>query len=257
MVTQKLTNMNFIKIIIVLLVVSSSIYVQARKKKSVSDTNITKTVSPENKLNTDSMLNILNEENITLKDKERKLRDSNSEKEQTIKSRDAEIILLKNQLIQDSIKIRRLNTFLIFADTIIARISNDCLRKKYDSVRVKEALVYFGKMYSRELQNKFSPLEQLLKQYSNYSKEISSILVEAENDREIKNTTTGKNNPFTGKEKAQSYIGKIKSTRYYQDIYDTNWTIPYLNGVIDKVINYLNAFEPKESEEFRLLDKMN
>ena len=231
-------------------VVSSPFYVQARKKKSVSDTIFTKTVLPEIKLNTDSMINNLNKEIITLKDKERELKDSISDKDQIIKSKAAEIIRLKNHLIEDSIKIEHLTNRLIFADTVIARISNDCLRNKYDPIRVEEALVYFRKMYSPELQSKFSQLAKLLYEYSNYSKKISDILAEAENDPEIKN-------PFTGQKKALSYIGKIEITPYYRDVYNANWTIPYLNKLIDKTIKELKAFDPKVSREIKLLDKMN
>ena len=52
-------------------------------------------------------------------------------------------------------KIERLNNYLLFADTIVARLSDDCLRKKYDQSRVNQALVNFEKMYSPELKSKF------------------------------------------------------------------------------------------------------
>ena len=251
--------MKFLKIIIVLLVVSSPFNVHAREDKSVSDTiNASKTVLPEIKQNTDStIIEALKMEIATLKEKENILKGTNFDNDQIIKSKDAEIKRLNNHLIlSDSIKESKIKR-LIFADSIIARISNDCLLNKYDPIRVDEALVCFSKMYSKELQSKFSPLEKLLKQYSKYSKEIFDILAEAENDPKIKNTTTGKTNLVTGKDNAQLYIGKIKSTRYYQDVYSANWTIPYLNKGIDRVINYLKAFVPKVNEEFKLLDKMN
>jgi hypothetical protein len=235
--TQIFNNMKFFKIVILLLLIASPYNLQAQKEKSVTDTIIdTKTVLPKIKLNTDSIIEKLNKDNNNLKDKERDLKISISDKDQIIKSRDAEIQLLTNRLI--------------FADTVIARISNDCLRKKYDPVRVDEALVYFRKMYSQELQSKFSPLEKLMKQYSNYSKEIADILAEAENDPEIKN-------PFTGQKKALSYIGKIESTLYYKEVYNANWTISYLNNVIHRVIKVIKAYDPKVSKEIKLLDKMN
>ena len=43
-------------------------------------------------------------------------------------------------------KIERLNSYLLFADTIVARLSNDCLRKKYDQNRVNQAMENFEKM---------------------------------------------------------------------------------------------------------------
>lgn len=244
--------MKFLKIIIVLLVVSSPLYAQARKKKSTSDTITTKIVLPEIKLNKDSMINNLNREINTMNERVIELKGSNSDKDQIIKSRDAEIIGLKKHLIEDSIKIQSLKNRLNFADTVIVRISNDCLGNKYDSVRVKEALVYFKNMYSQELQSKFSPLERLLKQYSNYTKEISDILAEAEKDPNLKNFFNN-----LGQKTASSYIRKIESTRYYREVYNANWTIPFLNNSIERIIIYLKAFDPKVNREIKLLDKMN
>ncbi len=231
--------MKFLKTIIVLLVVSSSFDAQARKKKSVSsDTTITKTVVPVIKQNTDTSNNNLKKEIDKLNKKVIELNGSNSEKDKIIKSRDAEIIGLKK--------------YLNFADTVIARISNDCLRNKYDPVRVDKALVDFKKMYSQELQSKFSPLEKLLKEYSNYSKEISDILAEAEKDPNIKNFFNN-----LGQKTASSYISKIESTRYYQEVYNANWTIPFLNNSINRIIKYLKDYNPKVTRDIKLLDKMN
>ena len=147
-------------------------------------------------------------------------------------------------------KIERLNSYLLFADTIVARLSNDCLRKKYDQNRVNLAMENFEKMYSPELKSKFVRLKFLLNEYGKFTQELNAIFVEAQNDK-------GLGNPFTGQKQALTYIDKIKNTRYYREVYSENWTIPYLNNLIDKCIETIKAFNPKESKELHLLELMN
>ena len=147
-------------------------------------------------------------------------------------------------------KIERLNSYLLFADTIVARLSNDCLRKKYDQNRVNQATENFEKMYSPELKSKFGRLKFLLNEYGMFTQELNAIFIEAKNDK-------GLGNPFTGQKQALTYIDKIKNTRYYRDVYSENWTIPYLNNLIDKCFETIKAFNPKESKELHLLELMN
>ena len=147
-------------------------------------------------------------------------------------------------------KIERLNGYLLFADTIVARLSNDCLRKKYDPTRVNQAVGNFEKMYSPELKSKFGRLKFLLNEYGNFTKELVAIFIEAQNDK-------GLGIPFTGQKQALNYIDKIKGSRYYREIYSDNWTIPYLNNLIDKCFETIKAFNPKESKELHLLELMN
>ena len=147
-------------------------------------------------------------------------------------------------------KIERLNNYLLFADTIVARLSNDCLRKKYNSTQVNQAIRNFEQMYSPELKSKFGRLKFLLIEYGKFSQELNAIFIEAQNDK-------GLGNPFTGQKQALTYIDKIKNTRYYREVYSENWTIPYLNNLIDKCIETIKAFNPKESKELHLLELMN
>ena len=147
-------------------------------------------------------------------------------------------------------KIERLNSYLLFADTIVARLSNDCLRKKYDQNRVNLAMENFEKMYSPELKSKFGRLKFLLNEYGKFTQELVAIFMEAQNDK-------GLGNPFTGQKQALTYIDKIKNTRYYREVYSDNWTIPYLNILIDKCFETIESFNPKESKELRLLELMN
>lgn len=147
-------------------------------------------------------------------------------------------------------KIERLNNYLVFADTIVARLSNDCLRKKYNPTKVKQAVVDFEQMYSPELKSKFGRLKYLLNEYGKYTQELVAIFVSAQNDK-------GLGNPFTGQKQALTYIDKIKDTRYYSEVYNENWTIPYLNDLIDKCFEKIKNFNPKESKELNLLELMN
>ena len=147
-------------------------------------------------------------------------------------------------------KIERLNSYLLFADTIVARLSNDCLRKKYDQNRVNQAVGNFEKMYSPELKSKFGRLKFLLSEYGKFTQELVTIFIEAQNDK-------GLGNPFTGQKQALTYIEKIKNTRYYREVYNDNWTIPYLNNLIDKCFETIKSFNPKESKELHLLELMN
>lgn len=145
--------------------------------------------------------------------------------------------------------IKRLEERLVFADTIVARFSNDCLRQKYDAGKVANAINNFEHMYSVELKSKFHQLKVLLSEYGKYTQEIETVFLEAQSDKIICN-------PFTGQKQALTYIDKIKATSYYRNVYNENWTIPYLNTIIDKSIKIIKSFNPKESKELHLIDLM-
>ena len=146
--------------------------------------------------------------------------------------------LRKEKQGQDSVN-NKLKERLLFADSCFLRVSNDCFRRKYDKVRVDEAIANFGRMYSLQLQKSFAPLKSLLENYGGYYKEISDLLVQIENDKKM-------GNPFTGEQEKLANKAKLKSTVYYKKVYSANWTIMYLNDVIDKAIARLNAFDPKQ-----------
>ena len=155
----------------------------------------------------------------------------------------------KQKIEAQEIIIKRLEQRLVFADSIVARLSNDCLRQKYDAGKVANAISNFDLMYSVELKSKFYQLKVLLSEYGKYTQEIENIFLEAQNDKAI-------GNPFTGQKQALTYIDKIKATSYYIKVYDENWTIPYLNTVIDKSIEIIKSFNPKESKELHLIELM-
>ena len=155
----------------------------------------------------------------------------------------------KQKIEAQEIIIKRLEQRLVFADSIVARLSNDCLRQKYDAWKVANAISNFDRMYSVELKSKCYQLKVLLSEYGKYTQEIENIFLEAQNDKAI-------GNPFTGQKQALTYIDKIKATSYYIKVYDENWTIPYLNTVIDKSIEIIKSFNPKESKGLHLIELM-
>lgn len=155
----------------------------------------------------------------------------------------------EQKIIEQEALIKRLENHLLFADTIIARLSNDCLLKKYDPKNVSDALAHFEAMYSNDLKSELSSLKILLMNYRRYSQELEAIFQEAQNDRAL-------GNPFTGQKHALTYIDKIKATSYYREVYDANWTIPYLNSVIDESIKMIKSFDPKRSNGLHLIELM-
>lgn len=180
-------------------------------------------------------INELQEKVKALTESENNLKGKQYDNEQKIKEQEA--------------LIKKLEKRLLFADTIVARLSNDCLLKKYDPKNVNDAIVQFEGMYSNDLKSKLSRLKILLTNYGRYSQELEGIFQEAQNDKAL-------SNPFTGQKRALAYIDKIKATSYYRNIYDENWTIPYLNSVIDKSIEIIKSFNPKESKELHLIELM-
>lgn len=124
-------------------------------------------------------------------------------------------------------EIERLKGRLVFADSIIARLSNDCLRKKYSKEHVDEAIENFEHMYSPQLKKHFIRVKELLIGYGEYSAEIENILAEAQNDRDLRNL-------FVYERNVEKYVNRIKQTGYYKECYNSNWTIMYLNGVINE-----------------------
>lgn len=197
-------------------------------------------------------LNQINE--LLQKEKEWHIKEESLSEQLWSRSRDVEqledsISKLERDIQECKRRNEKLEHKLIFADTIIARLSNDCLRRKYDKVRVQEAISNFNNMYSHELQAHFIKIKELLEKYWEYSKEIKDVLDEAQSDEEM-------SNPFSCEKKARTYINKIKQTNYYKECYNADWTIMYLNGVIDKSLAKLNALNWKNYKGMNLLEVM-
>lgn len=178
------------------------------------------------------------------------LKDLIEKYEQSVNSLNGKLYDYEQTIKEQNKKIERQNSYILFADTIIARLSNDCLRMKYDKNRVNQAIENFDKMYSPKLRSKFGRLKYLLNEYGEFTQELVDIFIESQNDRKL-------GNPFTGQKQALTYIDKIKGTRYYKEVYSNNWTIPYLNKLIDKCFETIKAFNPKENKELHLIELMN
>lgn len=178
-------------------------------------------------------------------------------KDTVIKQDFSEVVYLKKEIAKkDSIisnlqaTLNRQKSHLIFADSIILRLANDCFRFKYDQEKVNNAKLYFANMFSVQLQKQFAPLVGLLNKYEQYYIEIEGVLQRTQNDYNI-NQRKWKS-PFKNDESPnRRYLLLIKSTRYYKESYKKNWSIYYLDELIDKAILQIEAFD-KDSRDIEL-----
>ena len=216
--------MNRLRILLALIVVCVSFNAMAQKNKhkvpvdSVKSSAVVESkveVLPSNKSEVDSLKNVIAQ-------------------------------LKKENLEQDSVN-RKLKERLMFADSCFLRVSNDCFRIKYDKEKVDEAIANFGRMYSPQLQKSFAPLKSLLENYGNYYKEICDLFSLIENDKKL-------GNPFAGNQEKLVNVNKIKATIYYKKVYSANWTIMYLNDVIDKAISRLKTYAVSPQKTIKLTD---
>ncbi len=171
-------------------------------------------------------------------------------------SESSEIMSLRKELFQkDSIIlaqkkiIDRNASHLAFADSVILRLANDCFRFKYSKENVDKAKTYFVQMYSVHLQQQFSPLLNLLNKYEVYYNEIIDVLRITQNSYNTNNRAW--KNPFKNAQSPNRfYLNKLKNTNYYRIAYKQDWSIYYLDELIDKAINQIEVFDsnPKESE---------
>ena len=171
-------------------------------------------------------------------------------KKDSLASTKSEVDSLKDEIAQLESANCKLKERLQFADFCFLRVSNDCLRKKYDKATVDEAIANFGKMYSSQLQKSFAPLKSLLENYGAYYKDIADLLTQIENDKGFTNVF-----PQSQQKAVVANLAKIRTTEYYKKVYSANWTIMYLNDVIDKAIARLKAFKPEPKKKtMRLTD---
>lgn len=184
-------------------------------------------------------------------------KDSLSTQMYEVDSLKSRIKMMQIEITEKEKQISLLKNRLMFADSCFLRISNDCLRKKYDPIRVNEAIVNFQEMYSEKLQETFSPLKLLLENYKVYYNDIFMTFKSIEIDKDILN-------PFRFPSAVENDIARIKATKYYRKVYSSNWTIMYLNDAIDKAISRLkmhakiaNKDKAKAKEPVKLMDLLN
>lgn len=184
-------------------------------------------------------------------------KDSLSTQMYEVDSLKSRIKMMQIEITEKEKQISLLKNRLMFADSCFLRISNDCLRKKYDPVRVNEAIVNFQKMYSKKLQETFSPLKLLLENYKVYYNEIFMTFKSIESDKEVLNL-------FSFQDAVKNSIARIKTTSYYRKVYSSNWTIMFLNDKIDEAIRRLETHariadknKAKAKEPVKLMDLLN
>ena len=178
-------------------------------------------------------------------------------KEAIVKQDSSEIVYLKKQIAQkDSIilnlqaTLNRQKSHLMFADSIILRLANDCFRFKYDQEKVNNARLYFANMFSSQLQKQFSPLMGLLNKYGQYYKEIEGVLQKVQNDYDT-NQRKWKS-PFKNDESPnRRSLLLLRNTQYYKESYKKDWSIYYLDELIDKAIIQIEAFD-KDARDIEL-----
>ena len=173
----------------------------------------------------------------------------------------SELVCLKKELAQkDSIivnlqaTLNRQKSHLMFADSIILRLANDCFRFKYDQERVNNAKLYFANMFSVQLQKQFAPLMGLLNKYGQYYKEIEGVFQKVQNDY---NTNQRKwKSPFKNDESPnRRCLLLLKNTQYYKESYKNDWSIYYLDELIDKAVLQIEAFDRDARDiELKLTD---
>lgn len=152
-----------------------------------------------------------------------------SENSQTIKAKDNVIQQLTNNLRT--------------SDTNVARLLNNSLYYPYSKEAVERAVSKFDEIKTAELRSSYGQLKILLNNYGTYTDELRNLFIMAESDKDFEN-------PF--KKTSQTYIDKIRSTRYYLECYNKDWTIPYLNKIVDNAIKILKSYDPKKKELLRL-----
>ena len=178
-------------------------------------------------------------------------------KETVVKQDSSELLRLKKELANKDSEIKTLQTALkrqknhmMFADSIILRLANDCFRFKYSRERVDKSINYFHNMYSVQLQQQFAPLRNLLSKYEQYYKEIEGVLNRAQNDYDA-NQRKWKS-PFKNADSPnRQYLLLLKNTQYYKEVYNKDWSIYYLDELIDKAILQIEAFD-KDARDIEL-----
>ena len=98
---------------------------------------------------------------------------------------------------------------------------------------VDEAIKYFDRIYSSELKEDMSIVQELLYNYERSYREFQSIMKEAQSDID-------RESPFACEEYRNKYKRKIENMMYYWKYYKEEWNIRYLNEQIDKAIQIIN-----------------
>lgn len=127
---------------------------------------------------------------------------------------------------------------ILYADTCILKYANAQLYFKYDEKRIKNALSALNHISNKDMKEK-QTFENLLNGYYGYFTEIKSLLVQAQNNQD-------RTNPFNGQQYILTLKMSIENLPYYRSHYKKPMNIPYLNDIIDTLLNLLYKAKPDD-----------
>lgn len=156
--------------------------------------------------------------------------------------------LLREIDIQDN-RIKVLESRNDFVDTCMVKLANRWLYERFSRKDVEDAIAYFDRIYSTQLKEELSIVQELLKNYESSYMEFQSILRGAQNDSE-------RTNPFAVDNYKEKYKQLVKEMYYFKKYYDTGWTIIYLDEQIQKALDVLETHSKDKPADFDfLIDK--
>ena len=166
-----------------------------------------------------------------------------------ISAKDSLIEVLNNKHKNDSLAIGYCNSKLLemqaLMDETSAKYANGRLYFKYDAERIKGCLTDYDQLKTQSVKEKFKQLPDLLRNYGNFSEQLKSILLSAQNDpdRKVRNKA--------GEYKSK-YESEIRNSFYYSNYYSKKnigiWSIPYLNNIIDIALSILQKHDPGHND---------
>lgn len=166
---------------------------------------------------------------------------------------------LRSKVSRDSIELvnkdKQLKSLQYNSDRNIARLANGRLYFKYDEKLINESIDSIRTLRTPSVKQKFSQVLGLLQRYKSYSEDLKNILVSAQNDQDRK--ARNKGDEFKAK-----YRRLISQDEYYRNVYlkkaSGNWSIPYLDNIIDVALRALSHHNPGHGDyvDFTVLIEM-
>lgn len=153
------------------------------------------------------------------------------------------VIILKNK------KIAELEGQMDFVDRCMVNLANRWLFMPFNKAEIEEAKKFFDKIYSSQLKEKYSIVQELIDSYESAYIEFQIVLREAQEDGKRKS-----NFPSHKQEYKTCYKNKIENMKYYQKYYKQSWNIKYLNKKIDEALNLLNNHPNFMADFSKLID---
>ena len=158
------------------------------------------------------------------------------------------ITTLEDSIVALNHTIEGLEAKMGFVDTCLLKLANMWLYEKFDKDAVEKAITYMDWMYSSNLKNKYSIVQELLRDYEQFYGEFQLILQKAQNDPD-------RANPFAVDEYKKKYLEEIQLMPYYRKYYHSDWNIRYLNEQISEALKRIkNHFAPKYADFGSLID---